>query len=234
MNFLQQFTQQSVKQVKSILHKARHPLKEQEFASHMVLFDFTNKDTIGKFLVGCDADTKPDSTSVCKLEYKNGCAHFHGDLDENGYAIMRSKLPAASIFGRLGFDVSKFTMLEIEAKSEDDHQYFLSLRSDLISSDFVHQTKLQLPKNDDFQTIQIPFADFILTHKGAIMQSQSPLNDDNLQTVGLSMIKSTGKFSTYIRKISVFNPLAKQYKDRSNTIGHLVFGMDSKAKNTNK
>eukprot|EP00835_Amoeboradix_gromovi_P002286 NODE_126_length_18761_cov_0.476262.p6 type:complete len:224 gc:universal NODE_126_length_18761_cov_0.476262:778-1449(+) len=220
---LSNFISNSAKHVKSELSKVINHKGTKEFKSYQTLYDFTKEDTVTQFLTGCD------NSSKCKLEFKGGCGHFHGDISANGYAIMRSKLPPLTMFGRFGFNVSDFTILEIEAKSNDDHQYYLNLRTDSFATDHVYQTKLQFPKNDEFQVIQIPFSDFILTHRGYIMQRQSPIDRNNIQAVGLSLLKSPGKFSTLIKQIRVFNPMAQKYeKSKENSLGYKFFGRDSK------
>eukprot|EP00834_Sanchytrium_tribonematis_P008111 NODE_862_length_3437_cov_1.143499.p2 type:complete len:226 gc:universal NODE_862_length_3437_cov_1.143499:1551-874(-) len=223
MSAIQEFIKLSVKHAKSQIDKALHPSTTHTFQKRMTLYDFSKKKTIDEFKLGSDADNKGKST--CNIEFKDNCAHFYGKLQPNGYAILRSKMPKFSAFGRIGFDISNFSIIELELKVEDDHQYFLNLRADSLTDHHLYQKKLVIPKVPGFQTIQVPVKDLIFTHKGYILQRQSPMDGKNLQTIGLSLMKSPGDFSLFIKKITVFNPLADKYNNnQKNSIGRQFLG----------
>ncbi len=199
MSYLKSFVNESLKHTKRHVNLIMNPKKNAAFEQERQLIHFASKECLDKFSTGSDNRT------TLELQHSSDTIQFKGTLSDSGYAIIRTKMPPLSIYGHKGFDLSKFKELEFNVQSTDEHQYYVNIRSDVYFSNALYQAKLNFKKSNDFQTVKIPFDAFLKTMKGFELENQSPLDPLNIQTIGISVIKTPGPFSLQLKKLSAIN-----------------------------
>ncbi|KAG0302082.1 hypothetical protein BGZ98_007800 [Dissophora globulifera] len=173
----------------------------------------TQEDLKG-WLVGCDRDIGGFSEAHLEIT-KNGTGRFHGqlslDLPENesveksGYAGIRTKTRAGSIFGTPVWDTCLFEYLSLRVKG-DERKYFVNLQTDGVVPTDLYQHRLFLKTPGEWETVLIPFKDFILTNQGFIQEDQIEIYRERIKNVGVSIIdRKSGPFEIEIEGISAVN-----------------------------
>ncbi|CAJ0754512.1 11894_t:CDS:2, partial [Entrophospora sp. SA101] len=139
---------------------------------------------------------------------------FHGyvslDLPPNykyeksGYAAIRSKVRGVTIFGTPMWDTTLFRYLALRVKG-DYKKYYINLQTDGPVQTDLFQHRLFLRKPGDWETVMIPFRDFILTNHGIIQEPQIAMYREKVKTVGISILDQHGPFSIEIDWIKAMN-----------------------------
>ncbi|KAF9548297.1 hypothetical protein EC957_006793 [Mortierella hygrophila] len=166
------------------------------------------------WLVGCDKDIGGFSEANLEIT-KNGTGRFFGqlslDLPENerveksGYAGCRTKTKESSIFGTPVWDTCLFEYLQLKVKG-DNRKYFVNLQTDGVVPTDLYQHRLFLKTPGEWETVLIPFKDFILTNQGFIQEEQIEIFRERVKNVGVSIIdRTSGPFELEIESISAVN-----------------------------
>ncbi|KAF8936097.1 hypothetical protein BGZ58_004616 [Dissophora ornata] len=180
----------------------------------MPLAALRTQEDLKSWLVGCDRDIGGFSEAHLEIT-KNGTGRFYGqlslDLPENesveksGYAGIRTKTRPGSIFGTPVWDTCLFEYLSLRVKG-DERKYFVNLQTDGVVPTDLYQHRLFLKTPGEWETVLIPFKDFILTNQGFIQEEQIEIFRERVKNVGVSIIdRKSGPFELEIECISAVN-----------------------------
>ncbi|CAO3596639.1 unnamed protein product [Absidia cylindrospora] len=126
-------------------------------------------------------------------------------IQQSGYAAIRSKARASSMFGTPCWDTSLFRYLALRVRG-DERKYFVNIQTDGVIQTDLYQHRLFLRTPGQWETVMIPFRDFILTNNGMIQEQQIEMFREKVKTVGISLTdKKNGPFSLEIETISAVN-----------------------------
>ncbi|KAI9341544.1 complex I intermediate-associated protein 30-domain-containing protein [Zopfochytrium polystomum] len=177
------------------------------------MFQFDSVEWLENFVVGSDADIGGLSEAYWGLTEQN-TGLFWGvlsttvpegvKLERSGYAGIRSKERPITLFHRPRFDTRLFRYLAIRAKG-DHHQWLVNLQCDTIYDSFLWQHRLNFKTPGEWETIMIPFQDFILTSNGYVQKRQLALEREKVKTVGFSIVRQAGDFSLELDWIKAMN-----------------------------
>ncbi|CAI2170485.1 6269_t:CDS:2 [Funneliformis geosporum] len=164
--------------------------------------------------VGCDKDVGGFSDSKLEIT-EEGCGKFHGNISldvpkdnpritRSGYAGIRSKVHGSSLFGIRCWDTSLYRYLSIRARG-DNKKYFVNIQTDgpIITDLFQHRLFLRSP--GEWETVLIPFRDFILTNHGIVQDPQMEMYREKVKTIGFSILSQPGPFRLDIDCIKAIN-----------------------------
>ncbi|KAI7819830.1 NADH:ubiquinone oxidoreductase intermediate-associated protein 30 [Gamsiella multidivaricata] len=176
----------------------------------------TQEDLKG-WLVGCDKDIGGFSEAHLEIT-KNGTgksSRFYGhlsldlpeneDVEKSGYAGIRTKTRPGSVFGTPVWDTCLYEYLSLRVKG-DERKYFVNLQTDGVVPTDLYQHRLFLKTPGEWETVLIPFKDFILTNQGFIQEDQIEIYRERVKNVGVSIIdRKSGPFELEIESISAAN-----------------------------
>ncbi|GJJ76596.1 NADH dehydrogenase [ubiquinone] 1 alpha subcomplex assembly factor 1 [Entomortierella parvispora] len=180
----------------------------------MTLAQLKSQEDLKGWIVGCDKDI--GGFSDAKLEItKNGTGRFSGHLsldlpdnetvEKSGYAGFRTKTRPSSIFGTPVWDTCLYEYLSLRVKG-DDRKYFVNLQTDGFVPTDLYQHRLFLKTPGEWETVLIPFKDFILTNQGFIQEEQVEIFRERVKNVGVSIIdRVSGPFELEIEEICAVN-----------------------------
>ncbi|CAJ0639870.1 2891_t:CDS:2 [Entrophospora sp. SA101] len=179
----------------------------------MKMLKLNDQEDLGQWLVGSDKDIGGLSEAKLEITPENK-GRFHGyvslDLPPNykyeksGYAAIRSKVRGVTIFGTPMWDTTLFRYLALRVKG-DYKKYYINLQTDGPVQTDLFQHRLFLRKPGDWETVMIPFRDFILTNHGIIQEPQIAMYREKVKTVGISILDQHGPFSIEIDWIKAMN-----------------------------
>ncbi|KAF9165650.1 hypothetical protein BGX21_009657 [Mortierella sp. AD011] len=190
------------------------------------LVTIKKQEDLKDWLVGCDKDIGGFSEAHLDIT-KNGAGRFHGQLsldlpedegvEKSGYAGIRTKTRPGSIFGTPVWDTSLFEYLSLRVKG-DERKYFVNIQTDGVIPTDLYQHRLFLKTPGEWETVLIPFKDFILTNQGFIQEDQIEMYRERVKNVGVSIIdRKSGPFELEIESISAVNvgqdPNAREEED---------------------
>ncbi|KAI9485460.1 MAG: complex I intermediate-associated protein 30-domain-containing protein [Benjaminiella poitrasii] len=182
--------------------------KEMPMASLMSLKD------LDAWAIGCDKDI--GGFSDAHLDLVDGHGRFHGNLSLDlpadnkeikhcGYAAIRTKVKSQTLFGTPCWDTSLFRYLALHVKG-DRRKYFVNIQTDGVVKTDLFQHRLFLRTPGQWETVMIPFRDFILTNNGAVQEDQIEMFREKVKTVGISIMdKQEGPFNLEIEWIKAMN-----------------------------
>ncbi|KAF9435373.1 hypothetical protein BGZ76_006413 [Entomortierella beljakovae] len=180
----------------------------------MLLGSLKSQDDLKNWLVGCDKDIGGFSEAHLDVT-KNNTGRFHGhlslDLPENegveksGYAGIMTKTKPSSAFGTAVWDTCLYEYLSLKVKG-DNRKYFVNIKTDGLVPTDLYQQRLFLKTPGEWETVLIPFKDFILTNQGFIQEEQIEMFREKVRNVGVSIIdRQSGPFELEIESISAVN-----------------------------
>ncbi|KAI8338257.1 NADH:ubiquinone oxidoreductase intermediate-associated protein 30 [Chlamydoabsidia padenii] len=186
----------------------------QGWQQELPMLSLKTKQDLNAWAIGCDKDIGGFSEASLNLTSDN-VARFHGhlsldlpanpEIQQSGYAAIRSKARASSMFGTPCWDTSLFRYLALRVRG-DDRKYFVNIQTDGVIQTDLYQHRLFLRTPGEWETVMIPFRDFILTNNGMIQEQQIEMFREKVKTVGISLMdKKNGPFSIEIEKISAMN-----------------------------
>ncbi|KAJ3108555.1 Cation channel sperm-associated protein 3 [Phlyctochytrium planicorne] len=181
--------------------------------SDLPMFQFNSVEALQNFVVGSDADIggyseaywglTPEKTGVLwgklSTEVPQGTK-----LKRSGYAGIKSKERPLTLFSRPRFDTSDFRYLAVRAKS-DNRQWFVNLQTDGIYPTHLWQHRLHFEKPGEWETVLIPFRDFVLTSHGYVQPLQMEMDRSRIKTVGFSIVRQDGDFRMELDWIRAVN-----------------------------
>ncbi|CAO3614159.1 unnamed protein product [Cunninghamella echinulata] len=183
----------------------------------------TKKD-LDLWAIGSDKDIGGFSEATLEITPQN-TGRFFGNLSlelpvnpeiqQSGYAAIRSKAQPSSVFGTPCWDTSLFRYLALRVRG-DNRKYFVNIQTDGVIQTDLYQHRLFLRTPGEWETVMIPFRDFILTNNGMIQEQQIEMFREKVKTVGLSIMdRKEGPFSIEIEWIKSMNtPYTEGDQDR--------------------
>ncbi|KAJ3218895.1 hypothetical protein HDU67_003534 [Dinochytrium kinnereticum] len=109
-----------------------------------------------------------------------------------------------TLFHRPRFDTSAFRYLAIRAKG-DNRQWSVNLQTDGIYPSYLWQHRLYFEKPGEWETLLIPFRDFVLTSHGYVQPRQLAMDRTQVKTVGFSIVRQNGDFRLELDWIRAVN-----------------------------
>ncbi|KAI5806880.1 complex I intermediate-associated protein 30-domain-containing protein [Geopyxis carbonaria] len=143
-------------------------------------------------------------------------ARFHGtisielptnqpNVERSGFAAWRTQDPQWTLLGRAVFNCEAHAFLALRIKS-DGSKYYVNLQSDSMVTSDLFQHRLFTKKPGQWETVYLPFTDFVKMHMGGVMKRQERIPQNNLTTVGLGLIdRIPGPFELCIEAIWATN-----------------------------
>ncbi|KAK4512820.1 uncharacterized protein ATC70_003528 [Mucor velutinosus] len=173
----------------------------------------TEKD-LEQWAIGSDKDIGGFSEASLDITPDN-TARFHGhisldlpanqEIKQSGYAAIRTIPKAQTLFGTPCWDTSLFRYLALHVKG-DKRKYFVNIQTDGVVKTDLFQHRLFLRTPGQWETVMIPFKDFILTNNGMIQEDQIEMFRQKVKTVGISLMdRQEGPFSIEIDWIKAMN-----------------------------
>ncbi|KAI8379526.1 complex I intermediate-associated protein 30-domain-containing protein [Radiomyces spectabilis] len=164
--------------------------------------------------IGCDKDIGGFSEAHLDVTPQN-TGRFHGhislelpanrEIQQSGYAAIRTKAQPSSMFGTPCWDTSIFRYLALRVRG-DRRRYFVNIQTDGVIQTDLYQHRLFLRTPGDWETVMIPFRDFILTNNGMIQEQQVEMFREKVKTVGISLMdRQEGPFDIEIDWIKAMN-----------------------------
>lgn len=166
---------------------------------------------LSRLLTRCDQDLGGFST--CHLdevhEGQSVFARFHGDLSLDlpddrpdvvrlGYSMFRTKDIKPAFWGSLGndfefMDWSFFNQVALRVRG-DRRKYFVNIQADTPYPTDLYQHRLFLKNPGNWETVTVPFYNFILTN-GGVIQQQEKLDTSAVRSIGIGLID--GQYGPY-------------------------------------
>ncbi|CBX95030.1 similar to complex I intermediate-associated protein CIA30 [Plenodomus lingam JN3] len=126
-------------------------------------------------------------------------------IQRTGYAGWRTHDRGSSIFGKLLWDVSTYSHLAIQFKS-DGRKYFVNVQTESIVPTDIHQHLLHSKTPGEWETILIKWGEFVRTNHGQVVEPQREMLTQKVRTVGISLIdRIQGPYDLSISKIWATN-----------------------------
>jgi len=127
------------------------------------------------------------------------------DIERSGYAAWRTVDPQWTLFGKALFNCEAHAYLALRVKS-DSSRYFVNLQCDSFVPTDLYQHRLFAKTPGEWETVYIPFADFVKTHLGTVLAAQGDIPKHTLTTIGLGLIdRIPGPFEICIDRIWATN-----------------------------
>ncbi|KAI9321305.1 complex I intermediate-associated protein 30-domain-containing protein [Dichotomocladium elegans] len=186
----------------------------QGWRKEMPMATLNTKTDLDNWALGCDKDIGGFSTASLEIT-PQGTGRFFGnisldlpanrDIEHSGYAAIRSKARDASMFGTPCWDTSLFRYLGLRVRG-DRRKYFVNLQTDSVVQTDLFQHRLFLRTPGQWETVLIPFRDFVLTNNGMIQEDDIEMFREKVKTVGISLSdRQEGPFSIEIDWIKAMN-----------------------------
>ncbi|KAF8249719.1 CIA30-domain-containing protein [Wilcoxina mikolae CBS 423.85] len=143
-------------------------------------------------------------------------ARFHGnisielppnrpDVERSGFAAWRTADPGWTLFGRASYNCEALAFLALRVKA-DNSRYFVNIQADSMVVTDLYQHRLFAKTPGKWETIYIPFTDFVKTHMGKVLKTQGYIPKSSITTVGLGLIdRIPGPFELCIDRIWATN-----------------------------
>jgi NADH dehydrogenase [ubiquinone] 1 alpha subcomplex assembly factor 1 len=153
-------------------------------------------------------------------------AQFHGeisielprnkpDIVRTGYAGWRTLDRGRTIWGKSLWDIDPYTFLALRIKS-DGRKYFVNIQTDSIIPTDLHQHRLFSKMPGQWETVVIPFNDFVRTNHGQVVEPQSEMLREKVKSVGISLIDRIPKpYSLQIARIWATNAQGDEWLTQS-------------------
>jgi NADH dehydrogenase [ubiquinone] 1 alpha subcomplex assembly factor 1 len=204
----------------------------EHFSPVLPMFSFPTAESIlDQCALGSDNDT--GGYSVAKLEHGVdegvSCLKFSGELSlhvspeakkrgitHSGWAGWRTKPVSKGLFGGLPlvlggvdcsttvWDTSLFRFLQLKVKG-DDRRYYVNVQTDSMDPLELWQHRLFLRSPGEWETVLIPWGDFLRTRNGRVTYKKlDGIDRERIKTVGASLIeRREGPFCLEVAHISV-------------------------------
>ena len=197
------------------------------------LLDFSDSSSIDSCL--CRSDTTIGGFSKASFEHVPASlselphARFYGnisidlprnnpDIQQTGYAMWRSKDRPFTLFGKSLWDVDSYAYLALRVKS-DGRKYFVNVQTESIVYSDIHQHRLYAKRPGEWETVYIPWGDFVRTNYGRPVEPQTEMLTQKVRTIGIGLTdRIPGPFDLAINKLWATNLLLEgnERKNASN------------------
>ncbi|KXS12114.1 NADH:ubiquinone oxidoreductase complex I intermediate-associated protein 30 [Gonapodya prolifera JEL478] len=187
-----------------------------EWRPEMPMYTLNSKEDVDGWIVGTDADLGGKTTASLELT-PNNTARFSGVLSTEvpanvpkhianlGYAAMRTKTPAFTLLHTPTFDTTLFRYLAVRCRG-DGKQWFVNIQTHnpAVEHD-LYQHRLYFDTPGEWETVLIPFRDFILTNHGWIQKRQIEMDRMRVRTIGFSIARQPGPFELELDWVKAIN-----------------------------
>ncbi len=148
-------------------------------------------------------------------------ARFHGNISielprdrpevyQTGYAMWRNKDRPPTIFGKSLWDVSSYAFLALRLKS-DGRKYFVNIQTESIVYTDIHQHRLFAKRSGEWETILIPWSEFVRTNYGQPVEPQTEMLTQKVRSIGIGLTdRIPGPFDLAVSKLWATNGLHKE------------------------
>ncbi|EFX03293.1 FAD dependent oxidoreductase superfamily [Grosmannia clavigera kw1407] len=169
------------------------PYQLQSFRDAASLDDckIMTDDEIGGFSTA-QIDWVPSTSSSA------GYVRFHGsistrlpddrpDVKRTGYAAWRTADRLPTVFGRSVWNVDSYAYLAMRVRS-DGRSYLINVQTDsIVAPTDLHQHRLFARRPGQWETVVVPWGDFVRTNHGFVVEPQTELLRQRLRSVGLGL-----------------------------------------------
>ncbi|KAG2200542.1 hypothetical protein INT47_012328 [Mucor saturninus] len=181
----------------------------------MPMASLTSEKDLSQWVFGSDEDIGGFSKAQLSLTPEGTAGRFHGsistelpsnrEIKQSGYAALRTRQRAQTMFGTPCWDTSLFRYLALHVKG-DERKYFVNIQTDGVVKTDLFQHRLFLRTPGQWETVMIPFKDFILTNNGMIQEDQIEMFRQKVKTVGISLMdRQEGPFEIQVDWIKAVN-----------------------------
>ncbi|KAF4119840.1 NADH dehydrogenase [Geosmithia morbida] len=189
--------------------------------SNRQLYDFRSRDSISSCIVMCDdliggfSKSNLDPVDGDK-DVGHPYARFHGSIStalpadkpkikRSGYAGFRTPDQSPTLFGRSFWDIDPYTYLALRVKS-DGRSYLVNVQTDGVEPTDLHQHRLFAKNPGHWETIFVRWNDFVRTSYGFVVEPQTELLRQKVQTIGIGLTdRVEGPFDLCIDSIWATN-----------------------------
>ncbi|KAJ9068779.1 hypothetical protein DSO57_1025250 [Entomophthora muscae] len=174
------------------------------------------------WLVGSDSDIGGKSTASLELT-PEGTGMFHGNISQHlldhlevkvhGYAAIKSKFLNKTFLSEELWDTSDFRYLALRLRGSDGkngapppRRFSVNIKTDGFVPTDLFQHRLFLNRPGSWETVLIPFQDFVLTNEGRVVPRQMYMNRQKIASIGIALLDNqVGPFCLEIEWIKAFN-----------------------------
>lgn len=107
-------------------------------------------------------------------------------IQRTGFAGWRTRDMGYSIFGKVFWDLGQYRYLVMRVKS-DGRKYFVNIQTDTIVPTDIHQHILSAKTPGQWETITIPFTEFVRTNHGMVVEPQNEMQTMRVRSVGIGL-----------------------------------------------
>ncbi|KAL1894408.1 hypothetical protein Sste5346_005910 [Sporothrix stenoceras] len=146
-----------------------------------------------------------------------GYLRFHGsistrlpsgrpDIQRTGYAAWRTADRQATVFGRSLWDVDSYAYLALRVRS-DGRSYLVNVQTDsMVAPTDLHQHRLFARRPGQWETVVVPWSDFVRTNHGFVVEPQTELLRQKVRSVGLGLTdRVQGPFELCVARLWATN-----------------------------
>ena len=131
-------------------------------------------------------------------------------IKRSGYAAFRTPDQAPTLFGRTFWDIDSYTYLALRIKS-DGRAYFINVQTEGVEPTDLHQHRLFAKQPGQWETVLVRWNDFVRTNFGFVVEPQTELLRQKVQTVGIGLTdRVDGPFELSIQSIWATNSLQNE------------------------
>lgn len=179
--------------------------------------------------------------STAKLDWvrsssPSGHVRFHGtistrlpddrpDVKRTGYAAWRTADRLPTVFGRSVWNVDSYAYLAMRVRS-DGRSYLINVQTEsMLAPTDLHQHRLFARRPGRWETVVVPWGDFVRTNHGFVVEPQTELLRQRLRSVGLGLTdRVPGPFELCIAGLwATNNPHEAEEAEEAEEVGAAQF-----------
>ncbi|CAK7270156.1 hypothetical protein SEPCBS119000_003943 [Sporothrix epigloea] len=128
------------------------------------------------------------------------------DIQRTGYAAWRTADRLATIFGRSLWDVDSYAYLALRVRS-DGRSYLVNVQTDsMVAPTDLHQHRLFARRPHQWETVVVPWSDFVRTNHGFVVEPQTELLRQKVRSIGLGLTdRVPGAFELCVARLWATN-----------------------------
>jgi NADH dehydrogenase [ubiquinone] 1 alpha subcomplex assembly factor 1 len=127
------------------------------------------------------------------------------DIQRSGFAAFRTGNPQRSIFGRQIWDIDPWAYMGLRIKS-DGRSYFVNIQTESVEPTDIHQHRLFAQRPGEWETVLIPWNEFVRTNHGHMVEPQSEILRQKVKTIGIGLTdRVAGPFELLVERIWATN-----------------------------
>ncbi|CAK7263624.1 hypothetical protein SEPCBS57363_000663 [Sporothrix epigloea] len=128
------------------------------------------------------------------------------DIQRTGYAAWRTADRLATIFGRSLWDVDSYAYLALRVRS-DGRSYLVNVQTDsMVAPTDLHQHRLFARRPHQWETVVVPWSDFVRTNHGFVVEPQTELLRQKVRSIGVGLTdRVPGPFELCVARLWATN-----------------------------